>query len=117
MNMLLKYLIHNLNTIDGNWGSANKLLEVMNENSVKQYLRNTRKTIVSESALQNIKQTNKHHLFRKIYLKYVLMRIRAKISFMALERRMTVVELLIETILRSYREIQRMGIYPMESYE
>ena len=45
------------------------------------------------------------------------MRIRAKISFMALERRLTVVELLIETILKSYQEIQRMGIYPMETYE
>ena len=30
MNMFLKYLIHNLRTVDGNRGSANKLLEAIN---------------------------------------------------------------------------------------
>ena len=55
--------------------------------------------------MYNIKQTNEHHLFRKVYLKYLVMRIRAKISFMALEKRMTIVELIINSIFKSYREI------------
>ena len=44
-------------------------------------------------------------MFRKVYIKYLVMRIRAKISFTALEKRMTVVELIIQTIFKSYQEI------------
>ena len=36
---------------------------------------------------------------------------------MALQRRMTIVELLIDTIYQSYRQIERLGIYPKDSYE
>lgn len=117
MDCFLKYLVHNLRTLDGNRNSANKVLKLMNEQSIKDYKRSSGKTLVSDSVMYNIKQTNEHVLFRKVYLKYLIMRIRAKISFMALERRMTIVELMITTIFKSYREIQHMGIYPKESYE
>ena len=63
--------------------------------------------------MYHIKQTNEHKLFRKVYLKYLIMRIRAKISFMALQRRMTIVELIIHTIMKSYKELNRNA----ESYE
>jgi hypothetical protein len=89
----------------------------MNKQSKRDYLIETGKSLVSESVLYNIKQTNEHRLFRKVYLKYLIMRIRAKISFMALERRMTVVELIIATIMKSYQEVKRMGVYPIESYD
>ena len=55
--------------------------------------------------MYNIKQTNEHNLFRKIYLKYLIMRIRAKISFMAFEKRMTIVEIIVNAIFKSYREL------------
>ena len=117
MNSFLKYLIHGLRTVDGNRNSASRLLETMNKQSKRDYLIETGKSLVSESVLYNIKQTNEHRLFRKVYLKYLIMRIRAKISFMALERRMTVVELIIATIMKSYQEVKRMGVYPIESYD
>ena len=45
------------------------------------------------------------------------MRIRAKISFMALEKRMTVEELIYNSIFKSYKEIQHLGFFKQESYE
>lgn len=44
-------------------------------------------------------------LFRKILLKYKIMRIRAKISFIALEKRMTIYELFISTIQRTFIQL------------
>lgn len=44
-------------------------------------------------------------------LKYKVMRIRSKISFMALEKRMTVYELFMTTIKKSYLEFQKLGYY------
>ena len=84
MNTFLKFLIQNMRTMDGNKNSANKLLEKMNEQSVRDYKKESGKSLISESVKQNIKQTNEHYLFRKVYLKYLVMRIRAKISFTAL---------------------------------
>lgn len=37
MNRLLKYLIHNMKTLDGNKNSALKVLELMNKQSIKDY--------------------------------------------------------------------------------
>ena len=117
MNRLLKYLIHNLRTLDGNRDSANGILELMNKKSILDYKHSTGKSLISDSVMYNIKQTNEHTLFRKIYLKYMIMRIRAKISFMALEKRMTIVELLITEIFKSYQQIQHLGLCTAETYE
>lgn len=42
-------------------------------------------------------------MYRKVYLKYLIMKVRAKISFMAFKRKMTIVELFADTIMKSYR--------------
>ena len=55
--------------------------------------------------MEKISRVNQHKLYRKVYLKYLIMRVRAKISFIALEKRMTVLELFINTIYSTYREI------------
>ena len=41
-------------------------------------------------------------VFRKVYFKYLIMRVRAKISFMAMYKRMTVLELFVKTIKKCY---------------
>ena len=48
---------------------------------------------------------NEHKVFRRVYIKYVIMRVRAKISFIALKKRMTVVELFASTIQKCYYEL------------
>ena len=47
---------------------------------------------------------NEHSIFKKVYLKYLILKIRAKISYMAFAKRMTIVELFATTILRCYNE-------------
>ena len=51
------------------------------------------KKVVSEEMKVTIREKNEHMIFSKVYKKYVLLRIRAKISYMALLKRMTIVEL------------------------
>ena len=45
----------------------------------------SKKAFVSESIRALVKASNEHNLYRKVYLKLVIMRVRAKISFMAFE--------------------------------
>jgi len=117
MNCLLKLLIHSMRTMDGHKGTADKMLEAMNKQSKEEYLKHTGKQLISESVAQKIKQSNEHLLFRKVYLKYLILRIRAKISFMALKKRQTVTELFVQTILRCYNEQQALGLIRLEDPE
>ena len=56
-----------------------------------------------------IKQSNEHKVFRKVYIKYLIIRVRAKISFMALIQRKTIVELFATTIEKCYYDLQEEG--------
>jgi len=53
---------------------------------------------LSDNELNKIKMKNENFVYRKIYMKYLMMKIRAKISFMALKKRMTITELFFLTI-------------------
>ena len=88
MNKILKFLIRSLRTIDGQRGSANKMLNEMNKNSVKEYMEKYNRKEISESQRLRIVQANEHTVFRRVYLKYIIMKVRAKISFTALVKRM-----------------------------
>ena len=48
-------------------------------------------------------QANEQKLFYKVYFRFLILRVRAKISFMAFEKRMTIVELFTSTILKCYK--------------
>jgi len=52
---------------------------------------------------------NEHILFRKVYLKYIVLQVRAKISFMAMQARQTIVELFVHSILSSYEKFKVEG--------
>ena len=54
---------------------------------------------------KQIKNQVDHEVMRKVYLKYLIMRIRSKISFMAFMKRQTILELFIKAILRSYNHL------------
>ena len=47
---------------------------------------------------------NEHMVFKKVYLKYLILKIRAKISYIAFVKKMTIVELFASTILKCYNE-------------
>ena len=54
-----------------------------------------KKKFFSASTESSIRLRNEHHLFRKVYKKYLILRIRHKISFIAFEKRMTIMELFV----------------------
>jgi hypothetical protein len=56
---------------------------------------------------------NEHQIFRTVYLKYLIMRVRMKISYTAFEKRMTVHELMMYSIQKSFRHLMAMGAIPM----
>lgn len=117
MDLFLKFLIHKMRTLDGFQGSADKLLELANMEGEETFKKKVNKNWVSESVRQNIKQTNEHKIFRKTYLKYLLMRVRQKISFIAFERRMTIPELFVHTITKCYRQLMNTGSIPAMTQE
>ena len=80
----MKFLIYKLRTLEGQKGTAEKILKVMNRESVKEYKLLYKRDYISESARLRIIQKNEHMVFSKTYLKYLIMRVRSKISFMAL---------------------------------
>ena len=75
------------------------------------------KTFFSKSTEAKIRLTNEHNVFRKIYFKYLLMRIRAKIGFIAFEKRVTILELFVQTISYSYVHLIIAGVVPQPSDE
>jgi hypothetical protein len=106
MNNFLKFLIRNLRTLDGSRGTADALLSKMDKQSFQEYKEKHQRATMSESQRLRITLMNEHNVFRRVYIKYVIMRVRAKISFIALKRRMTVVELFASTIQKCYYELQ-----------
>ena len=98
MDILLKFLINKMRTIDGVKGSADKILELLQKERELEFQKKSGKKFVSDSIRYTIKYGNEHKIFRKVYLKYKLMRVRSKISFMAFQKRMTILELFVSTI-------------------
>ena len=89
----------------------------MNKKSILDYLIKNNRDEISESVRLRLIQTNEHYIYRKVYMKYLIMQIRSKISFMALTKRMTIVELFASTIQRCFYELQQKGYFPTTSVE
>ena len=104
MNQILKYLIHRLRTLDGTRGTAEKIIELMNKQSLADLKKEVGRDVISKTKEHQLIQQNEQAVFRKVLMKYKIMRIRSKISFIALQKSMTVVELIIDSIIRTYHE-------------
>ena len=79
-------LVYQLNTIDGNRNSAKKLIQ---------------------------KTKNQDLVVEKVVMKYKIMKFRMKISYMAFQKRKTVKELLLDSILKTYIKLFKNGLIPM----
>ena len=64
---------------------------------------------MSQSEVDQIKNENKLKLCKAGYLKYLILKFRMKISFIALKKQMTVLELFCYAILKSYQEMIEEG--------
>ena len=75
------------------------------------------KKSLTEDEKQEYILENEHKVFNKVYFKYLLLKIRAKISFIAFQKRMTISELFVRTILKCYTKLQDDGFYPVRTAE
>lgn len=91
---LLKVLVYEMNTVDGKRGSAKPILELLEQERQKPC-----------SQLQS-------DLYRKVMLKYLVLRVRAKISYEAFARKMTVSELFLNEIMRTSDRIAKTRAVP-----
>lgn len=87
MTKLLKFLIYSMDTIDGEKGSSIPYQTFLVEN-----LKKNKATDTSE---EEIEFKVRHQLMKKTALKYSILRIRQKISFMAFMKKMTIQELIL----------------------
>ena len=84
MDMILKFLIYSLRTIDGRRGTADSILNKLQIESKQQFREMKKRNTISKMREHQFMQLNEMKVFGKIFLKYKVMIIRAKISFMAL---------------------------------
>jgi hypothetical protein len=110
MKRVLKFIIQAITTMDGRRGTAEKMLDLMNRQSFDEYQCCNGVTIVPDSVRRNLVQKNEHILYRKVYMKYLILKVRAKISYMAFIKKMTVIELFATTIINSYNTMKAEGI-------
>lgn len=83
MDRLLKFLIYKMQTIDGNKGSSVKILEVLNKQRIKILRQKQKNGKISTDEKHYLTLKNEYNLYRKVMLKYKIMRIRNKISYIA----------------------------------
>lgn len=104
MEMFLKFLISRLKTIDGRKGSAEPIIEKIVKLKSKElgYSAQSRKKL-SPTDQDNLRREIEWKLFRSCLSKYRIMKIRQKLSFCALLRNMTIKEMFLIAILRTYQ--------------
>jgi len=70
------------------------------------------KTNLSDWKYQQFEQIVKHEIMRKTFIKYKILRIRQKISFSAFMKRLTVLELLFNSVIRTHDFLLNEGSIP-----
>jgi hypothetical protein len=100
-----------MQTIDGRAGSAKRLIKMMDDREISLY-KNSKTFIESKmllgedeipkTLLIKIRLKNRLLVLRQAYLKYLIIKFRQKISFIAFKNKMTIVELFCTAIQKSY---------------
>ena len=100
MTQLLEFLVVKLETIDGNRGTANKYVD----HQFKQLKQKDRTSCMRAQMLEKA--------YISVFHRFNLLRIRMKISYMALMRQMTVKELFLSTILNTFIQLSTSQVKP-----
>ena len=114
----MEFLIISIKTCDGRRGSAQQWLEKINgyekpESSLFNNLKSFFCTAPNDPKLNYISNDAQHPQEQDVYLKifkyFSLMRIRMKISYMALIKKCTVRELFLQSICKTFKYLQKTG--------
>lgn len=89
MKTLIKYLIWSLETVDGFRGTARPYLDTVNNIAINKVVRVTGGKI-SRTKMFEIQKMNAQNLYEKISKKYGIIIIRLKISYMAMQKGLTI---------------------------
>lgn len=90
-----------MKSIDGNKNTAIPYLEAMNHQSIKDYKRQSGSGSIKKAKEHQIIKENEDKMADGVLFKYKIMKIRAKISFMAFKKGITILELFLDTIMDS----------------
>lgn len=112
-------LIDAMETIDGNKGSRNKLeKKIIKEknrlNSIRISKLNIRTGAKDLMEPATLTEQDKVQIFQKTLFKFKLMKIRAKIGFIAFKQNKTINELLLNQIKQSYLELVKNREIPIK---
>lgn len=114
MNKFLLVLIYKLRTVDGTRGTAEPFLRELNKASFVNY-RKTHGKAASKEVESKLIRMNEHKLFRKVYIKFLVLKVRSKIGYQALVSKKLIEELFISQILSSYLVFRSEGIIPKDN--
>ena len=67
-------------------------------------------SMVSDQSFDEDRFVTEQKIYLQVFKRFNLLRVRMKISFMALQRQMTIKELFLETILDSYHKLNSLGL-------
>ena len=109
MERLLKVLIHAMKTMDGRRDSAKHILSTLNRQEIQRFKYKVSDGTIKEQDKRKIIQLNEHKFYQKIMMKYKIMTIRSKISYIACLNMMTIKELIVKQIKYSYDMLIQLG--------
>ena len=95
MDMIIKFIIYHIDALNGLRGSSLKLQNFL----------------MKESKTNQISRI-KNQIMMKVYKKYLILRIRYKISFLAFINRKTVTELILLQVKKSHKQLSNGGHIP-----
>lgn len=115
MIKLIKLLVEQLQTVDGNRDSAVGIKQAL---LTQRLAEQERVSQINAVGREQIKKQVNHRLLLKTTLKYKIIRIRSKISFIAFKLRQTIPELFLTKILESHRDLVAQGaIIPKQTFK
>ena len=114
MKMFIRFLVYTLKTIDGNKDSARGILDALLKQDLEAFSTKTGRVLISESRRHNFLQKNEYRIFRQINMKYTIMRIRMKISYMAFEKQVTLMELFLLAIREAKKSFEDEGLMEVD---
>ena len=110
MRIFIKMLVYSLRTIDGHKGSANKILDTLHQQDIKDFQDFTKRKQINESKKHEFIHRNEYRIFKKVCFKYKVLQFRMKMSFIAFKKGISVVELLLNAIQFSYKSLTKAGL-------
>ena len=97
-----------MQTIDGKKGTAKPILKAMSAEFRKTQLQSFKKK-VDKQHMQEVEKRNEIELVKATYLKYLIIKLRQKISYIAFKNKVTILELFLNAIKRSYNQLVSEG--------